>query len=82
MLRPTKHSHPDRTVINVSRLLLARLKTCRLEDYDNLRKYAKKSVIGGDVLFLPALNFLYLLGLVDYHPKTDAVEYVGPNEAV
>jgi hypothetical protein len=34
------------------------------------------------VLFLPALNFLYLLGLIDYHPKTDAVEYVGPNEAV
>jgi hypothetical protein len=26
MLRPTKHSHPDRTVINVSLLLLARLK--------------------------------------------------------
>ena len=37
---------------------------------------------GGDVLFLPALNFLYLMGLIDYRPKTDAVEYVGPNETV
>lgn len=82
MLRPTKHSHPDSTVINVSLLLLARLKTRRLEDYDSLRKYAKKAVIGGDVLFLPALNFLYLLGLIDYRPKNDAVEYVGPNEAI
>ena len=82
MLRPTKHSHPDRTVISVSLLLLARLKTRRLDDYDNLRKYAKKAVVGGDVLFLPALNFLFLMGLVDYRPKTDAVEYVGPNEAV
>jgi hypothetical protein len=82
MLRPTKHSHPDRTVINVSLLLLARLKARRLDDYDTLRKYAKKSVGGGDVLFLPALNFLYLMGLIDYRPKTDAVEYVGPNEAV
>ena len=80
MLRPTKHSHPDRTVINVSLLLLARLKSRRLDDYDNLRKYAKKAVSGGDVLFLPALNFLYLMGLIDYRPKTDAVEYVGPNE--
>ena len=80
MLRPTKHSHPDRTVINVSLLLLARLKSRRLEDYDNLRKYAKKTVSGGDVLFLPALNFLYLMGLINYRPKTDAVEYVGPNE--
>lgn len=82
MLRPTKHSHPDCTVVNVSLLLLIRLKTCRLDYCDNLRKYAKKAVVGGDVLFLPALNFLYLLGLIEYRPKTDAVEYVGPNEAV
>ena len=82
MLKPTKHSNPDQTVINVSLLLLVRLKTRRLEDYDTLRGYAKKSVIGGEVLFLPALNFLYLLGLIEYRPKTDALEYVGPNEAV
>ena len=82
MLRPTKHSHPDRTVINVSFLLLVRLKKRRLDDYDSLRKYAKKAVIGGDVLFLSALNFLYLLGLIEYRPKTDAVEYVGPNETI
>jgi hypothetical protein len=82
MLRPSKHSHPDRTVTNVSLLLLARLKKRRLDDYDALQKYAKKAVTGGDVLFLPALSFLYLLGLIEYRPKTDAVEYVGPNEAV
>lgn len=82
MLRPTKHSHPDRTLVNVSLLLLARLKTRRVDDYDGLRKYAKRAVAGGDVLFLPSLNFLYLMGLVDYRPKTDALEYVGPNEAV
>ena len=53
-----------------------------IEDYGKLKLYAKRSVIGGDVLYLPALNFLFLLGLIEYHPKTDAVEYVGPNEAV
>ena len=82
MLRPTKHSHPDRTVINVSLLLLSRLKARRVDEYDVLRKFTKKHVVGGDVLFLPALNFLYLMGLVEYRPKTDAVEYVGPNEAI
>ena len=82
MLRPTKHSHPDRTVINVAMLLLARIRARRVDDYDDLRKYAKKSVSGGDVLFLPALNFLYLMGLIVYRPKTDAVEYVGPHEAI
>lgn len=82
MLRPTKHSHPDRTVIYVSLRMLARLKTRRLDDYNSLHTYAKRVVTGGDVLFLPALSFLYLLGLIDYRPKTDSVEYVGPNEAV
>ena len=82
MLRPTKHSHPDRTVVNLSLLLLVRLRARRLDTYDELRKYARKAVSGSDALFLPALNFLYLLGLVDYRPKTDAVEFVGSNEAV
>ena len=82
MLKPTKHSHPDRTVINVALLLLARIKTRRLDEYDRFRNYAKKAVVGGDVLFLPALNFLFVLGLIDYRPKTDALEYVGPNEAI
>lgn len=78
MLRPTKHSHPDRTVVNVSLLLLTRLRKRRLEGYSALRAHVKKAVAGGDVLFLPALNFLFLLGLIEYRPKTDAVEYVGP----
>lgn len=82
MLRPSKHSHPDRTVINVSLLLLRRLRTRRIDDYDVLRAFAKKSVVGGDILFLPALNFLYLMGLIEYRPKIDALEYVGPNEAI
>lgn len=78
MLRPTKHSHPDRTVISVSLLLLSRLKAKRLVEFDALLEYTKKSVAGGAFLFLPALNFLYLLGQVEYRPKTDALEYVGP----
>lgn len=82
MLRPTKHSHPDRTVINVSLLLLSRLRARRVDEYDVLRKFAKKNVVGGDVLFLPALNFLYVMGLIEYRRKTDAVEYVGTDETV
>ena len=78
MLKPTKHSHPDRTVVNTSLLLLTRLKMLRVEDYSSLREYAKKNVIGGDVLFLPALNFLFLMGLIAYRAKTHAVEYLGP----
>lgn len=82
MLRPTKHSHPDRTVVGVALVLVGRLKSRRLDEYDALRKFARKAIAGGDVLFLPALNFLFLLGLVEYRPKTDSLEYLGPNEAL
>ncbi|MBK8481857.1 MAG: hypothetical protein IPL40_11865 [Proteobacteria bacterium] len=82
MLRPTKHSHPDRTVVGVALVLLGRLKSRRLDEYDALRKFARKAIAGGDVLFLPALNFLFLLGLVEHRPKTDSLEYLGPNEAL
>ncbi len=77
MLRPTKHSHPDQTVVGVATILLASLKKTRLSKYDALLAVARKRVSGGDVLFLPALNLLFVLGLVAYRPKTDAFEYSG-----
>jgi hypothetical protein len=82
MLRPSKHSHPDQTIVNVATLILKRLKARRLEECDKLRNYVRTSVAGGDTLYLPSLSLLYLLGLVDYRSKTDSIEYVGPNEAV
>jgi hypothetical protein len=77
MLRPTKHSHPDRTVISAAVILLQRLRKQRVEDFTSLRKLVKKSA-GSDSLFLPAVNLLYLFGLIEYRPKTDALEYQGP----
>ncbi|MFT8555420.1 MAG: ABC-three component system middle component 8 [Zymomonas mobilis] len=77
MLLPTKHSHPDRTVINASFLILKELKKNRIKKYDKLRKLIKDKIIGGDVLFLPALSFLYLLGLIAYHSSADTIEYIG-----
>ena len=82
MLRPTKHSHPDRTVINVAIVILARLKDLRIANYGDLLSHVKKSVLGGDVLFLPALSFLFLMGLIEYRPKTDSIEYINKNETV
>lgn len=63
-------------------ILLKRLRVLRLCDYGSLLNYIGRTVAGGDVLFLPSLNFLFLLGLIEYHPKTDAIEYRGKNEAI
>ncbi len=75
MLRPSKHSHPDQTVFALSIKLAQELKSKRLVQYDALRKFASKAAIGGDVLFLPAVHLLFLLGLTEYRAKTDAFEY-------
>lgn len=82
MLRPTKHSHPDKTVINMALQLLVRLRLKRVEKFDSLLKFSKKAIKGGDVLFLPALNFLYLFDLIEYRQKTDSFEYLNKNETV
>ena len=82
MLRPTKHSHPDRTVINVAKIILVSLKSRRITPYSDLLSHSKKCVIGGDILFLPALNFLFLMGLIEYRPKTDSIEYISNNETI
>ena len=77
VLRPNKHSHPDQTVINISAVLLKKLRKKRLVEFDELRQLAAKTAVGGDALFLPSVNFLYLMGVVEYRQKTDSFEYVG-----
>jgi len=82
MLRPTKHAHPDRTVVNAAFLVLLRLKAKRVEEYRTLRLHIRKTIPGGDVLFMPALYLLYLLGLIRYQQKTDSIELRDVNAAV
>lgn len=77
MIRPSKHSNPNQTVIVVSALLLKRLSKVGVEKYDKLEELVANKVEGGEYLFLPSLNLLYLLGVIDYHKKSDTFEYVG-----
>jgi hypothetical protein len=64
-------------VVGLATILLGALKKTRLTKYDALLAVARKNVAGGDVLFLPALSLLFVLGLVAYRSKTDAFEYSG-----
>lgn len=41
--------------------------------YDNFKKIYKEDT---DYIFLPALNFLYLLGKIEYKIKKDMVELI------
>lgn len=76
-IRPNKHSNPDQTVVGVAVLLLKTLSKSGVEKYDNLEELVDKKIEGGKYLFLPAMNLLFLLGIVNYHKKSDVFEYVG-----
>ncbi len=76
-LLPTKHSHPDKTTLALAVIIIKRLKKVRIEQYDNLLEFLQKKNSSAKSLFLSSMNFLYLMGLINYHKKTDSFEYVG-----
>ena len=47
--------------------------------YEDLRSLVLTQIKGGEPLFIPALNFLFLLGLLEYRPQEDTFEYTGAN---
>ena len=74
-LLPTKHSHPDRTTLALATVILKRLKKIRIEQYDDLLDFLQKKDNEIKTLFLSAINFLYIVGVLTYHKKTDSFEY-------
>ncbi len=78
MLRPSKHAHPDRTLVAVATVALHGLRKRRVMSYDDLKSLVeKKSGPTAEVLFVPAVALLFLLDLLDYQAAVDAFEYRG-----
>ncbi|MGP9688664.1 ABC-three component system middle component 8 [Psychrobacter sp. AOP22-C1-C5] len=79
MIKPSKHDHPDKTVIYTSFIMLKELRKKRVVSYSDLYQLIKSKVTSGEFLFMPSLNFLFLLGLIEYRVKTDSIEYIEKN---
>lgn len=78
MLRPSKHAHPDQTLMAVATVVLSGLRKRRVISHDDLKSFVeKKSGTAAEVLFVPAVALLFLLDLVDYQAAADAFEYRG-----
>jgi hypothetical protein len=77
MIRPHKYLNLDKSVLNVSSIILSVLLDSKLLKYDDLYQKARAK-LGNDVkyVFLPALNFLFLLGKIDYHQDIDTLELI------
>jgi ABC-3C biological conflict system middle component len=76
MLTPRKHLNLDVSVLRISALMLRELRRRGVVEFEPLRKLVVRRVgADGELSFLPALGFLFLLGKVEYHLKNDTIEY-------
>jgi len=77
MIRPTKYMDPKTCVLNVSTEILdelLRVDAINLQELDGLiqTRVDEKARIN----FISAINFLYLLGCIDYDIESDAIYYI------
>lgn len=76
MLTPRKHLDLDVSVLRVSALVLRELNKKGVVELERLRQLViRRTGANGDIAFLPALNFLFLVGKLEYHLKNDTVEF-------
>lgn len=77
MLKPHKYLDLDNSVLLISSEMLKVLTEYNCIEYEDLFRIIKeKFEESGDFLFLPALNFLYLLGVVEYSSELDMLELI------
>ena len=72
MLRPDKHTNLDISVINITAFLLKQFKRRGKIGYDELLESVRKELNDDAIEVYPyALNFLFLLGKIEYESKSD-----------
>lgn len=77
MLKPHKYLDLDNSILFVSSEILKVLLEYNVIEYnDLLKKIKSKFEDSGEYLFLPALNFLYMLGAIEYNNELDALELI------
>ncbi len=75
MIRPTKYTNPDKSIIYLSTILLKFLKRKNIVTYDELLNLSIKYDL--KYLFMPTINMLFTLGLITYKKQDDIFIYEG-----
>lgn len=77
MLKPTKFLNLNNCIINISseivKILIEEKKVPYNTLYSRLKKVFDENI---DYNFLPALDFLFLLGKINYSPENDCLELI------
>ncbi|SHE50949.1 hypothetical protein SAMN05444274_101552 [Mariniphaga anaerophila] len=76
MIKPDRHTNPDNSVINISAYILKQLNSFYDISYDKLLKKVTDDLgVSAKENYPYALNFLYLLGKLEYIEETDSFKY-------
>ena len=78
MIRPAKHLDLNTCVLRAASILLSKLQKVRVCTYADLRDSLNVLGEDADITFGHAIHLLFLLGRLDYHPQTDSLEYMQP----
>ena len=73
MIKPDRHTNPKYSILNISTVILSELNVFYSIQYDNLLDKITDTL--GDeakINFPYALNFLFLLGKLNYEQTTDS----------
>jgi len=81
MLTPTKYLNLDLSVVKISSEILRLLRANQSMKYDEVLTHLCDSICD-DVrhVFSASINFLFLLGKINYHVKSDSLEYIETSE--
>ena len=75
-LTPTKLLNLDTSVLRVASIMVKALHPRGVMGFEQLRGIVKSRVgADGELSFMPALSFLYVLGRVEYHTQNDTIEF-------
>ena len=67
----------DLSVLRISSLIVKLLKKNNVIGYSELLNYLSDK-LGEDIkhVFIPAIDFLYLIGKIEYHLTSDSIEFL------
>jgi hypothetical protein len=78
MIKPGKHLNLDVCVLRIAAVVLTHLRRLRVEKFNTLLSLVRNEVgDDGEVWFVAALDFLYLVGRIEYQSQTDTFEFIG-----
>ena len=73
MIKPDRHTNPKYSILNISTVILSELNVFYSIQYDNLLNKITETLGDEAKMNFPyALNFLFLLGKLNYEQTTDS----------